>query len=85
MNKFTYTNRELLCLTQGVQITEDVLYCVCLNKLSLVYSNVCSSCYVMKRQASLSMWISRPASRSRTQARSTGISHGPAIPAPLGQ
>ena len=26
MNKFTYMNRELFCLTQGVQITEDVLY-----------------------------------------------------------
>ena len=26
MNKFTYVNRELLRLTQGVQITEDVLY-----------------------------------------------------------
>ena len=27
MNKFTYMNRELFRLTQGVQITEDVLYC----------------------------------------------------------
>ena len=26
MNKFTYTNRELFCLTKGVQITEDVRY-----------------------------------------------------------
>ena len=32
-----------------------------------MYSNVCSSCYVMKRQASLSLWISRPASRRRTE------------------
>ena len=26
MNKFTYMNRALFCLTQGVQITEDELY-----------------------------------------------------------
>ena len=31
------------------------------------YSNVCSSCYVMKQQASLSLLISRPASRRWTE------------------
>ena len=28
---------------------------------------MCSSCYLMNRQASLSLWISRPASRRRTE------------------
>ena len=34
-----------------------------------MYSNVCSSCYVMKRQARLSLWFSRPASRLRTEEK----------------
>ena len=32
-----------------------------------MYSHVCSSCYLMKRQASLSLWITIPASRRRTE------------------
>ena len=35
MNKFTYMNKELFRLTQGVQITEDVLYPFHVTELTL--------------------------------------------------